>query len=99
MLDQPVVKRTMVLEFEGADRMGDPLDRVRLAMREIIGRVDAPSAAGTRMGGVQYAVQYRVAQVHISRGHVDLGAQHPPAVRELAAPHAADQIKLLSLAP
>ena len=49
ILDQPVVQRPVVLEFQRADRVGDALDRVRLAVRKIVGRVDAPGVAGARM--------------------------------------------------
>ena len=45
--------------------------------------------------GVQDAVEHRVAQVDVARGHVDLGAQHARAVRELAGPHAAEQVEVL----
>ena len=31
----------------------------------------------------------------LPRGHVDLGAQHAGAVRELARPHAAEQVEVL----
>ena len=31
-LDEPVVQRTVHVEFQGADRVGDPLDRVALAV-------------------------------------------------------------------
>ena len=98
MLDQPVVKRPVVLEFEGAQGMRDALDRVRLAVREIIGRVDAPCRAGARVRGMQDAVEHRVAQIDVARGHVDLGAQHPGAVRELARAHAAEQVEVLGRA-
>ncbi len=84
----------MVLEFEGAERMRDALDRVRLAVGEIIARINAPFVAGARMGGVQDTIQHRVAQVEVARGHVDLGAQDPRPVREFAGAHAPEQIKI-----
>ena len=95
MLEEPVVKRTMVLELERADRMGDALDRVRLAMREVVARIDAPGGAGARMAGVQDAVEHRVAQVDVARRHVDLGAQHPRPVGKLAGAHALEQVEVL----
>jgi len=85
----------MILEFERAQRMRHALDRVRLAMREIIGRIDAPGGAGARMGGMQDAVERRVAQRHVARRHVDLGAQHACAVGKLAGAHAAEEIEIL----
>src|ERR1700722_20694548 len=44
---------------------------------------------------MQDAVQHRVAQVDVAGGHVDLGAQHARAVRELAGFHAAEQVETL----
>ena len=38
---------------------------------------------------------HRVAQVHVGGGHVDLGAQHARAVRELAGAHALEQVQVL----
>ena len=95
MLDQPVVERPVVLELHGADRMGDMLDGVGLAVGEIVGRVDFPARAGARMGRVQDAVERRVAQVDVAARHVDPGAQHPCAFREFAGLHAAQQVQIL----
>ena len=75
LVDQPVIQRAMILEFEGAEGMGDALDGIRLAMGEIIGRIDMPVGSGARMGGVKDAIDHRVAQVHVARGHVDLDPQ------------------------
>ena len=72
VLDQPVVERPVVLELERADGVGDALDGVRLAMGEVVQRIDAPLVAGPRVGGVQDPVEHRVAQVDVRRGHVDL---------------------------
>ncbi len=47
------------------------------------------------MGGVQDTVEHRIAKVDVARGHVDLGAQHPRAVGELAGAHAAEQVEVL----
>ena len=93
MLDQPVVERPVVLELHGADRVGDTLDGVGLAVGEIVGRVDFPALAGARMGGVQNAVEHGIAQVDVAARHVDLRAQHPGAFREFAGLHAAQQVQ------
>ena len=47
------------------------------------------------MVGVQDAVEHRIAQIDVARRHVDLGAQHPRAVREFAGAHAAEEIEIL----
>ncbi len=85
----------MVLELQRAQRVRDPLDGIRLAVREVIGRIDAPRIAGAGMRGMQDAVQHRIAQVHVRRGHVDLRAQHARAVGEFAGPHAPQQVEVL----
>ena len=43
---------------------------------------------------MQDAVKHRIAQVDVARHHVDLGAQHPRAVGELARPHAPEQVEI-----
>ena len=48
---------------------------------------------------VQNAVEHRIAQIDVARRHVDLGAQHARAVRELAGAHAAEQVEILLDAP
>ena len=40
VLDEPVIERPVILEFERAERMGDALDRVGLAVGEIVARID-----------------------------------------------------------
>ena len=95
VVDQPVIERAVVLELEGAERMGHPFDGVRLAVGEVIGRVDAPRVARSRVLRVQDAVDHRVAQIDVPRCHVDLGAQHPGAVGELAGTHPAEEIEVL----
>ena len=82
VVEEPVVERPMVLELERADRMRDALDRVRLAVREIVARIDPPLRAGARVRRVQDAVEHRIAQVDVAGRHVDLGAQHARAIRE-----------------
>ena len=84
----------MILEFKRAERMGDALDRIRLAVGEIVARINAPCLAGARMLGMQDAVEHRIAQVDVARPHVDLGAQCARAVGEFAGAHAAEQIEV-----
>ena len=41
------------------------------------------------------AVEHGVAQIDVAGRHVDLRAQHPRAVGELAGAHAAEQVEVL----
>ncbi len=67
----------------------------RLAVGEVVHRVDAPLVAGAVMLGVEDAVHDRVAQVEVGGGHVDLGAQRARAVGEFAGAHALEQVQVL----
>ncbi len=62
---KPVVQRSMRLEFEGANRVRDPLDRIRLPMGPVIGWVDDPLGAGTVMRLMEDAIHHWIAQVDI----------------------------------
>src|SRR5215468_803016 len=94
MLQEPVVERPVILEFKGADRVGDALDCVRLAVGEVIARVDAPRRAGARMAGMEDAVEHRIAHVDVAGRHVDLGANDAGAIGELAGAHAAEEVEI-----
>ena len=82
-------------EFERADRVGDLLDRVALAVGVVVHRVDAPFVARAVMLGVDDAVHDRVAEQHVGVCHVDLGAQDLFAVGEFALLHALEQVEVL----
>jgi hypothetical protein len=64
-------------------------------MRVVIHRVDAPIVARAVVCGVADAVEQRVAQLHIRRGQVALGAQHMRAIGKLAGAHAAEEVEIL----
>mmetsp|Transcript_5508 Transcript_5508/g.13223 ORF Transcript_5508/g.13223 Transcript_5508/m.13223 type:complete len:548 (-) Transcript_5508:1450-3093(-) len=95
VVQQPVVEGALVLELQRADAVGDALQRVLDRMREGVHRVDAPCAAGGVMLRVLDAVERRVAQVDVGRGHVDLGTQHHGAVGMLAVAHLAQAREVL----
>jgi len=95
VLDAPVVERAVVLELEGADRVGDPLERVGDGMRVVVHRVEAPRVAGPVMVRLLDPVERRVAHVQVRVLHVDLGAQHARAVGELTRPHAPKEVQVL----
>ena len=82
----------MVFELERADGVRDALDGIRLAMREVVHRIDAPFVAGAVMLGVQDAVHHGIAQVEIGRRHIDFRPQNARAIGEFAGSHALEQI-------
>jgi len=94
-VEQPVVEGPLVLELQRADAVRDLLERILDRVRVGVHRVDAPAAAGVVVLGVLDAVDGRVAQVDVGRGHVDLGAQHHRAVGVLAVAHLAKARQVL----
>ncbi|MCY1398408.1 hypothetical protein D9M71_134380 [compost metagenome] len=95
VVQEPFVKRAVILELQGADGVSDALDGIRLAMGEVIARVDAPLVTGLVMVGMADAIEDRITQVHVRRSHIDLRAQRPAAIRELAGLHAGEQVEVL----
>ena len=94
-VEQPVIERALVFEFERAHRVGDVLDRVLDGMGEGVHRIDRPLVAGAVMGDVADAVDRRVAHVDVGAGHVDLRAQDVRAFGEFAGAHAAEEVEVL----
>ena len=95
LLAIPVIERPMVLELEGAQRVRHAFDRIALAVRPVIHRVDAPLVAGALVVQVADPIHRRIAQVEVGVRHVDLGAQHLRAVGELTGFHAAEQVEVV----
>ena len=62
-------------------------NRVRIGVH----RIDAPFVAGAMVMGMLDAVNGRIAQVDIGRGHIDFGTQDMCAFSMLARPHFAEQ--------
>ncbi len=85
----------MVGELQRAHGVGDALDRIRLPVRVVVHRINAPLRAGAVVLGVQNAIHHRVAHVQVGRGHVDLRPQHPRAIGKFAGAHALEQIEVL----
>ena len=78
--------------------MRDTLNRIALAVGEVVERVDLPGVAGAMVLGVQDAIHDRVAQVDVARGHIDLRPQGAGALGEFARPHPGEQIEVLRYA-
>ena len=49
VVNEPVIKRSMILEFQCAQGMGNSLNRVGLTMCPIVSWVDAPSISSPMM--------------------------------------------------
>ena len=99
IIQHPVVKRPVHLKLQCAQRVGDALNRVRQAVREIVHRVDTPLVTGAVMLRFADAIQHRIAHVQVRRGHVDLRPQHPRAVLEFSVPHTLEQLEIFLRRP
>jgi hypothetical protein len=71
------------------------LDGVGEPVRPVVHGVDAPAVLGAVVGRAADPVHDGIAHVHVGRGHVDLRAQGPGAVLELARAHAAEEVEVL----
>ena len=91
----PVVQRSVILEFQRADRMGDAFDRILDRMGKIIHRVDAPFVSRILMGDMGDAVDDRISHVHVRGRHVDLRPQHLGAVLIHAILHVLEEFQVL----
>ena len=92
----PVVEGPMVLELQGADGVGDALQGVGDGVGVVVGGIQAPLAAGLMMDHpVADAIEHRIAQVDVGRGHIDPRPQRACAVGKLARAHAPEEIQVL----
>lgn len=95
VVDEPLIQRAMVLEFEGANRVRDVLDGVRLAMGEVIHRVDLPFVTRAVVIDMEDTVKDGIAQIQVGSGHVDFGAEDFFTIGELAVAHPGEEIEVL----
>ncbi len=95
LFEVPVVEGAMTVELERAQRVGDPLDRVALAVGPVVGGIDAPQRTSAVMVHTTDAVHHRVTQLHVLVLHVDLGAQHVRPLGELPGAHPSEQVEVL----
>ena len=95
VVQHPVIEATVVLELQGAQGVGDPLQGVRDAVGEVIHRVDAPLVTGLVVVSKLDAIDDGIAHHHEGGCHVDLGAQAGAAFGHLAALHLGKQRQVL----
>ena len=60
LVKNPVVQRTVILKFQGADRIRDSFDRIRKTMGEVIRGIDAPLVAGSVVGFLANPVEWKI---------------------------------------
>ncbi len=94
VFQHPVIKRPMVLEFQRAQGVSNPLHGVGNRMGEVVHRVDAPLVAGLVVVSVANPVEDRVPHVDIRGRHVDFGTQYQFAVLVFAVAHVPEQLQI-----
>ena len=95
LVQHPIVERTMVFKLKRTQRVRDVFQRIGNAMGVVVHRIDQPGIAGSNVVSAFDAIDHRIAQIDVGRGHVDLGAQGFRAIGELARPHATKQIEVV----
>src|SRR5690242_13918212 len=89
----------MIFKLERAYRVGNAFDRIALAVRPVVHRIDAPMITRPVMLGMQDPVHDGIAQVEIWRRHIDFGAQGTRAIGKLTSVHAREEIEILFHTP
>ncbi len=84
----------MYYELQCADRVGDALEVVALAVGEVIHGVYFPCRAGAVVGCLDDAVHDGVAEVHVGRRHVDFRTEHTGSLIEFACVHAHEEVEV-----
>ena len=99
VMKQPIVKRTLIFELEGADAVRDVLERIFNGVRKGIHRVNAPGVTRVVMRGMAYAINRWVAHIDIGAGHVDFGAQNGRTIGQFTLAHVFEPLKVFADGP
>lgn len=99
VFDEPIVERAVELEFQRTQAVCNPLDRIALAMGEIVCGVDFPLVARSVVMGVQNAIENRVSKIEIGAAHIYLRSQNSLAFVERSVSHLLKEIEILFKGP
>ena len=91
----PVIERSVILEFQCTDRMCDTLNRIFNRMCEIVHRINAPLITCSVMCHMSPTVNDRISHVHVRRCHVDSCTQYLLAICEFTILHIFKKCKVL----
>ena len=75
--------------------MGDPFYRIRLTVREVVSRINAPLVAGAVMRRMKNPIHYGISHVEVGRCHVDFCPEGSGAVGKFSRLHAFEQVEIL----
>ena len=74
-----IVERTVGNKFQCTERVRYTFKVVTLSVSEVIHRIGLPRCTSTVMRMVHYAIDDRIAEVHIRVCHINLGTKHHSA--------------------
>ena len=90
----PVIQGAVCLIFQGAEGVGDALQRVLNRVGKVIHGEDAPFRTLTVVLDITDAVEHGVAHVEVAAGQVNFGTQGIAALFKLAVAHAPEEIQV-----
>ena len=93
MLNDPVIKRSVILIFKGAKAVCYTLDCILNGVCKVIHREDAPFFALSVMVDIAYAVKHRVTHIEVAGGKIYLCAESVLPFGKFAGSHAAEKVK------
>ena len=93
-VDHPVVQGTVNLELKRTHGVRDAFERVFNRVREIVHRINAPLVPFVVMRNVADTVDDGIAEMDVGRGHVNLRANAPFPVGELASLHPVEDVQV-----
>ena len=74
-----IIERTVGNKFQCTERVRYTFKVVTLSVSEVIHRIGLPRCTSTVMRMVHYAIDDRIAEVHIRVCHINLGTKHHSA--------------------
>ena len=93
--DEEVVELVVGHKLQSADGVGDTFEIVALSVGEVVHGIGVPLVARAPVGHVEHAIHDGVAEVHVGRSHVDLGAQNHLAGSHVAGVHLTEEAQAL----
>ena len=95
VINHPLIKRSVVLEFYRAKRVCDTLKCVLDRMRVVVKRINAPLVTLSMMVYVYYSVNGGIAHIDIRRCHINFSTKRLCSVFKLAILHSLKEIEVL----
>src|SRR4030095_9912552 len=95
LFDVPIIKRTIIVELQGAHGVCYTLDRIRLPVSVIVHRVNTPLTTSTMMVHAENSIHDRIPEIKIRRANNDLRPQRSRTIGKLSLFHTLKKIEIL----